>query len=1004
MTEIAKHAFQYREYRRTLFLNLHAKDEYGRHRGQVLYGFKLTPSGTDVSIGAGALYTAFGTRFFWDMTETPASVNIASVQLSGSGVFSVANQATRPITVMIYAIINPEDPSQQPEVTPANTTAISFGARVVATSRETTQALLNIKPVDPVGMEVEQTPVPNFDPIQTYLDRNGAPNRSLGGVDPSVGAVQRLEIPIGFIVIGAPAGYPSGTLPTTLGSGTWVDGIVYLPAYNAWEALQDFLGHDVLLGRAGQSAVGNPVATTPALNQTPTKFQAGTSGDQEVPQNTPRFGTPAPGVATDPWEVAWDSYRPPSFMKDGDQLIWQLRRLDYVLRLWMDRTGDQELVKLIQDDGKQMALADILKNFKGNEADNDNVLTWSAETDNQPLHSGPVPHSPALEGTLSYADSHRGAIALLATSIWHLLTDVFGITVDGDKLREGSTWSPRPAGLDHTQDGPLGTLPLGGTPAANRPSLAGTMTTGYLEDEPIYAALGNVAQRASAGGVNLLINPCFRWGDGTGSPSPLPYWYVDAGVTWARSSLISDWIDQVAFDFDGVYKPIAQGFGLNPEWATLMREGELVSASIVMQVTSGSFVFRIRVFDGSYTTLGSVVSQPISVTSSRRCYQIQAKLGSLTNVQGIEFTLYPVTVDGGTGHATATVVATWMGFGTAPSLPLQLDDYSYLNREGGYASRMRGYLHMGNQRITNMQDPASPQDAVTLAAGDVRYLRLNGTNAPSADIPMGGHKLTGLANPTAGQDAVTLAYLGSGSGSYTKAEADALFVEAAGDRMTGNLLLNNETGVYGRTTGSEDRLLIKRGGDNNIYMGDYAAGLGLVFQIANHNLVSFNGTTWATLWHSQNDGHTSGLDADKLDGYERTDVNPNVGFTAQNTTQQTKTTSPEVVKFPSVITDVGSNYDPVNSRFVAPFNGLYFFAVSTNQWDYDVSAEFALAKNGTSIGPLGGRLNTDHVSSSFTVVVHLNAGDYVDVRITQSGGNWWIHPQAAFSGFCIRKD
>jgi hypothetical protein len=1014
MTEIAKHAFQYREYRRTLFLNLHAKDEYGRHRGQVLYGFKLTPAGTSVSIGAGALYTAFGTRFFWDMTETPASVDIASVQLSGSNVFSVANQATRPITVMVYAIINPEDPSQQPEITPTNySSSITFGARVVATSRETTQAILNIKPVDPVGMEVEQTPAPNFDPIQTYLDRNGAPNRSLGGVDPSVGAVQRLEIPIGFIIIGAPATYPTtGVLPAVLGTGTWADGIVYLPAYNAWEALQDFLGHDVLLGRAGQSAVGVPVAPSPALNQTPTKYQAGTSGDQEVPQNTPRFGTPAPGVATDPWEVAWDSYRPPSFMKDGDQLIWQLRRLDYVLRLWMDRTGDQELVKLIQDDGKQMALADILKTYMGDETHNANELTWSAETNNQPLHSGVVPHDPAREGTAPYADSHRGAISLLATSVWHLLTDVFGVTVDGDRLREDTHWgSSRPAGLDHTQDGPLGTLPLGGTPAANRPSLIGTMTSGYLSNEPIYAALSEIARRASNGGINLLANPSFRWGDNDGPSGTPPWWYVDTPGSWSRSNLIADWVKKVTFTFPNAYQPVAQSMPLSGSaMHDILQEGAMVSASVLMRVLSGTFVIRIRTVDGGYNTLSAVVSQPIGVTGDPpgvlKTYQIQAKLGDLTSVAAIEFSFYTTSAGG-----SVEVVSTWMGFGPAPELPLGTLDFGYMTREGGLNSAMRGILQMGGYRVANVGNATDAADAVNRVTGDGRYLMLNGGNVPTNDIPMGNHRLTGLANPTAAQDAVTLAYLGSGSGSYTKTEDDARFVHKTGDEMSGGLTFPNNSGIRARQTpasGGADKALIGLSADNRVFVGDPSVGgSDLIIGAPGYNLYVAD-ATWVAkkIWHEQNDGHASGLDADKLDGYERTDVNPNVGFCAQNTARQTKSTSPEVVTFTTERYDAGLNYDAVNSRFVAPFAGLYYFAVSTHLWDYNSSpgAEFALAVNGVPTIPTGIIADTGPLSSSLTAVVHLNTGDYVDVRITQTGGSWWVNGSATFSGFCIRKD
>ena len=102
MANVVKHTLKYQEQRRTMLLNAHAKDDYGRHRGQVLYGMRLTPTGPNtVTIGSGALYTSLGTRLFWDVAGAPPVLDL-STAASLSGLPS----AHLPLVVAVIARVN----------------------------------------------------------------------------------------------------------------------------------------------------------------------------------------------------------------------------------------------------------------------------------------------------------------------------------------------------------------------------------------------------------------------------------------------------------------------------------------------------------------------------------------------------------------------------------------------------------------------------------------------------------------------------------------------------------------------------------------------------------------------------------------------------------------------------------------------------------------------------------------------------------------------------------
>jgi hypothetical protein len=73
---------------------------------------------------------------------------------------------------------------------------------------------------------------------------------------------------------------------------------------------------------------------------------------------------------------------------------------------------------------------------------------------------------------------------------------------------------------------------------------------------------------------------------------------------------------------------------------------------------------------------------------------------------------------------------------------------------------------IGGQRVDDLHTHAFPLDkpwvgepwGVTKGDTDVWYLKIDGTNSPSANINWGGYRITNLANPIADQDAATKAY------------------------------------------------------------------------------------------------------------------------------------------------------------------------------------------------------------------------------------------------------
>lgn len=90
-----------------------------------------------------------------------------------------------------------------------------------------------------------------------------------------------------------------------------------------------------------------------------------------------------------------------------------------------------------------------------------------------------------------------------------------------------------------------------------------------------------------------------------------------------------------------------------------------------------------------------------------------------------------------------------------------------LNRDGTQA--MTGTLNMGTNKISNVVDPTSAQEAATKAYADTKLALSGGTM--SGSIAMGTSKITGMGDPTSAQDAATKNYVDTGMTSQVVAAA-----------------------------------------------------------------------------------------------------------------------------------------------------------------------------------------------------------------------------------------
>lgn len=167
--------------------------------------------------------------------------------------------------------------------------------------------------------------------------------------------------------------------------------------------------------------------------------------------------------------------------------------------------------------------------------------------------------------------------------------------------------------------------------------------------------------------------------------------------------------------------------------------------------------------------------------------------------------------------------------------------------------------------------------------------------------------------------------LASGSGSGLDAdtvdglEASQFLRSDVDDDMAGDLNFSNGKGIFGKDTGSVDRQLLLINNSDQVIVG--AANNPLALK-GSENSASYNN---ATLWHEDNDGDGSGLDADTVDGVEAN--------------QLVRKDSSSVIAS-DISLEVGAGDGAVRLRHVSAGNLFYMAPFINSDWDLDKQITF----------------------------------------------------------------
>lgn len=811
MAEVIKHVFKYKEQRRTVFLMAANKDEFGRHRGNVLYGMKISPLNKKIVIGSGALYTPFGTKLFLDV-QNPTNTDLMKLDLDdtsvidieGLSIFNVSSRTHYPLLVAIIADFKafhdgegdlPQ--SVQIEKETELSAELTFRAKLVSWDRQTINPTFDILAQNPVFMN--KGPQSDAETAEYGTRRNWDSDEVVAAPDGQrEGALTFNEIVLGYIIIGAPEG--SATPPTTLGTGDdWEDGVSCVQGKNAWEAIEDFLGADVLLGRNDRMVTSFPdnSGTAPsALNQVPGVWDIGTQG---AGYNTcplmlsPKFGTT--GLDGADFETDWVTYRVPSFLRDGSALIPLMRRLDYVLRLWMNRTGDQALIGQIQDGGASgqqfmSPLEKILAKFDGSNSLTTNLskLVYSDDggfaasynasgtnPNNRVLKTGVTPHLDIQASDINavlntnYGDTHFGALRALDQAFHNVLSNILGVTVSRANLRTTVGWSGA-ATLMTDRPINIATRPPDGNFTVGA-------TTAYMTDTvSIVSAAAELAYRSTRGpSRNILKNGSFYSGDGSSAAN----WTLSSTTMVRAASATDIWTATLTMANNGT---MAQFSTAPTWWIKLLSCAGLASGAITLSNTtalklniygklSGTDVFR------------AVLDIPISANVRTVTLSFKIPLGM--TIDALRYELQNVSG----GACTALVYGAAMVSGIPPASAVDLTHAEFLARDG---SSMRGPLDMGTvYKIVNLGAGTSAGDAVNRSQLDLKVAKAGDTM--SGALGMGNNQINLLGAPSLSTDAARLADVSSEGATRSAADTAIIAMLPMARRVEIATTVNNST-------------------------------------------------------------------------------------------------------------------------------------------------------------------------------------------------------------------
>lgn len=314
-------------------------------------------------------------------------------------------------------------------------------------------------------------------------------------------------------------------------------------------------------------------------------------------------------------------------------------------------------------------------------------------------------------------------------------------------------------------------------------------------------------------------------------------------------------------------------------------------------------------------------------------------------------------------------------------------------------------------------------------------VHMNGIKLEESDYTASTTTVTLVSGAAAGDEVTITAFLTFESADhYTKSAADTRYVNASGDTMTGDLIVNSNVGIGTSSPSSNNGALSRqieiKGTNNNCITGttDTSGMSGLLLeardstrspqpryaQIGMQSDTSGNGTM--SFFTAAASGYVT--EKMKIDASGRVTKPNQPAFSAylQVSPPTAYVSGSRILNFTTVVHNIGSHYDGTN-KFTAPVAGLYRFSCDRSlntQGQNQVirHPEMAFYVNGSLVYQIntGVSVSSAVTTTSYTHFVvnmgtelYLNANDYVQVNFNygNSPSTLYEYWRSYFSGFLI---
>ncbi|KAK6178137.1 hypothetical protein SNE40_012958 [Patella caerulea] len=110
----------------------------------------------------------------------------------------------------------------------------------------------------------------------------------------------------------------------------------------------------------------------------------------------------------------------------------------------------------------------------------------------------------------------------------------------------------------------------------------------------------------------------------------------------------------------------------------------------------------------------------------------------------------------------------------------------------------------------------------------------------------------------------------------------------------------------------------------------------------------------------------------------------------------------DTVVFDTIVTNNGDGYSSETGKFTTPVTGTYFL-FSTILSGYNTKVETAIIVNDKEVGRMYSGAHDAHGSGSNGVIVNLQAGDSIWIRLLYQGGTHVHGFYTTFSGFLVNE-